>query len=998
MIKFISFLVVLLVFLASFQAVGGASEKAQEPLPVYRLRVSFDLKNHILDGVCVITMPQGAKAAVSAQGLKVVSASLNGEQLKKPMAGGGLGLAGGDVLRIEYEATFGAGQETMNPENVGIVTGGVVSERGISLTGNWYPAIDSLAYYDLSATVPKDFTAISEADEISFKDAASAREYSFKFPHPVHGIDFVAAVYREAKDTVDGIDIYTYFFPEDANLSASYMEHAKKYFRMYDELLVHYPYKRFSVVENILQTGYSMPTFTLLGQEVVRLPFIVDTSLGHEITHQWFGNYVYADFKTGNWLEAITTYLSDYLYAEQKGEGWKYRKKILTDYRSYVTPDKDFPLRKFTERTDFASMAIGYGKGAMVFHMLEDTVGKDTFYRSIRRLITQNEFRDASWVDIQRSFEQESGLSLGWFFSQWLDRKGIPSVRVEDPMVRVLKGTPTVSMQLIQDDEPYKLALPVKIATAHGETEERLQAEKAKQYFDIRSDESPLELVVDGDYDVMRKLTRAELPPTISRLLGAEKKFIVFAEKDEAKYADLISVLRAEGFTPRDVKNLKDEDIQSSSLLILGFDSPVLERLFAGVGTPQPGFELVVRNNPLDLSRVVAYANADSREEAALAAPKISHYGRYSMLRFEKGRNVDKETAETDRGMIFNLKEPVEGVVPKNSMGLDRIIDDISQEPMIFIGERHTSYEDHKVELAVIMSLRRKGRKFAVGMEMFQRPFQKWINEYLSGEIGEKEFLKKTEYFKRWRYDYNLYREILEYAKARGIPVVALNLDAGIIRKVAMGGLDALSPEQKKEIPADMNMADETYRKRLEEIFKDHPAGPDFENFYQSQILWDETMAHSIEGFLKENPDYQMVVLAGAEHIMYGSGIPNRAYRLTGRKFVTLINGEFDEGVGNYVLFPKEMKAPFTAKLGVMIDEKDGRLLVKDLVPDGAALKAGMEKGDVITTVNGAKVKDISDIKIALLDVTADQTVKVTALRKKFLFFGEKEMEFDLSF
>ena len=43
-----------------------------------------------------------------------------------------------------------------------------------------------------------------------------------------------------------------------------------------------YPYKRFAVVENFLSTGYSLPTFTLLGQEVVKLPFIVETSLGHE--------------------------------------------------------------------------------------------------------------------------------------------------------------------------------------------------------------------------------------------------------------------------------------------------------------------------------------------------------------------------------------------------------------------------------------------------------------------------------------------------------------------------------------------------------------------------------------------------------------------------------------------------------------------------------------------------------------------------------------------
>ena len=905
----------------------------------------------------------------------------------------------GGVLEISYEATFRGGQGGgPNLENVGVVSGGIINEKAISLTGNWYPAISSLAYYDLTATVPSDFTAISEADEISFKETSAGRVYSFNFPHPVHGIDLVAGRYEVARDTVDGIDIYTYFFPEDAGLSASYLEHAKQYFRMYDKLLVHYPYKRFSVVENILETGYSMPTFTLLGQEVVRLPFIVDTSLGHEITHQWFGNYVYADFNAGNWLEAITTYLADHLYAQQKGEGWKYRKKILEDYQNYVTPANEFPLRKFVERTDRASMAIGYGKGAMVFHMLEDMVGTETFYKSIRRLIEQNEFRDASWDDIERAFEQESGMSLGWFFSQWLDRKGIPSFRVKDPMARVLKGNPVVSLELLQNGDPYKFGLPVKIVTGRGEVKKRLEIEKKRRYFDVEIDKDPRELKVDPDYDVMRRLSKGEMPPVISGLLGAKKKIIAYMGKNKGKYADLISMFKAAGFKPIDVKDLKDSDIQSSSLLVLGFDSPVVKRLFADAGKPKPGFELVVRHNPLSPSKVVAYANADSKEEADLAAPKIFHYGNYSTLRFEEGRNVEKKTAETARGIVFGLAESVEGIEPRSALELDAIIDRIKDTPLIFIGERHPEYEDHKVELKVIMGLHRLGRKFAIGMEMFQRPFQKWIDEYLNGKIGEREFVKKTEYFKRWRYDYNLYREIIEYAKAKGIPVIALNLDVSIIKKVARGGLDALSEEERKDIPSDMNMADGAYRKRLEEIFREHPAGADFRNFYQAQILWDETMAHSIERFLEKKPDYQMVVLAGAEHIMYGSGIPNRAYRLTGRKFVTLINGEFDEGVGDYVLFPPEKKAPFTAKLGVMVDDSSGTVVVKSLLSGGPALKAGMKKGDVITSVDGWKVQEISDIPIGLLDVEPGETVKVTALRKGFLFFGKKKMEFDLSY
>ena len=188
-------------------------------------------------------------------------------------------------------------------------------------------------------------------------------------------------------------------------LDVDYTEHAKKYLKLYRQLLSPYPYKRFSIVESPLPVGHSMPTFTLLGQDVVRLPFIPETSLGHEIAQQLFGNYVYAAEGKGNWTEGITTFFSDALYEEMKGRGGEHRKKALLDYRSYVSPTNDFPLRDFSMKTDRASMAIGYGKGMMLFHMLKKLVGDSKFQDSIRTFLSEYKFREAAWDDIRKIFE-----------------------------------------------------------------------------------------------------------------------------------------------------------------------------------------------------------------------------------------------------------------------------------------------------------------------------------------------------------------------------------------------------------------------------------------------------------------------------------------------------------------------------------------------------------------------------------------------------------------
>ena len=238
------------------------------------------------------------------------------------------------IVEIRYEGVFRDNNRDNN---------NVIGEKGISLTGLWYPQIEGLFKYRLKATLPEGYEAVSEAEGIIKNTKNGSAEFIFEFPHPIDGISLVAAKrYKIIKDSFNDIEILAYFFHEDIELAKKYIEYTKKYLKLYEGIIGKYPYKRFSVVENFLPTGYSMPTYTLLGQDVVRLPFIVETSLGHEILHQWFGNLVYIDYEKGNWAEGITTYLADHLYEEQKGKGWEYRKQALIDYASYVNKKMNF--------------------------------------------------------------------------------------------------------------------------------------------------------------------------------------------------------------------------------------------------------------------------------------------------------------------------------------------------------------------------------------------------------------------------------------------------------------------------------------------------------------------------------------------------------------------------------------------------------------------------------------------------------------------------------
>ncbi len=990
----------IMVMVSFFGMAGFAGQKAmaqgteEKTYPKYSLAVSFDLKKNLLNGYAKIDL--AGPARVSIGGLKVLSMSLNGNPLDEKPSNGWIEIKDKGLLEIRYEMVSGGRYESDPEKTPAVVSGSVISEKGISLTGNWYPSVDGLAFYDLSAVVPPDFSAISEADDIASVNTPGGKQYKFSFPHPLGGVDFVAGPYVVTKDSVGKVDIYTYFFPKDQGLAKKYIAYTKKYLVMFDKLLAPYPYRRFSVVENLLQTGLSMPTFTLIGGEVLRLPFIVKTSLGHEIGHQWWGNYVYADFSKGNWLEALNSWMTDYRFAKMRGKGLEYRKRMLAGYQSYVNPKNDFPLRKFYERTSPASEAIGYGKGMMLFHMLKGIVGREVFYKSLKAMIAQYKWKRATWGDIEAVFEHQYGKNLGWFFSQWLDRKGVPAFMVGNQEAPVLNGVPQVSFELAQEGLPYRLTLPVTAVMGTKEKTEDLQVNKPLHTFRVLSDKKtgegrPSSLVIDGNYDVMRRLMPDEFAPSIARLLGSQKRILVYSAQDKDKYSSLIDAFAGEGFTVKEEKDLKESGMEDSSFLVLGFDSPVVKRLFGRMESPAKGLVFTVRENPLNPENVVAMAQADSKSEVDQDAYKISHYGQYQTLMFEDGRNVEKKTAAGKDGMIFKLSSPVPAIQTSSTLRLDNVIKTASSEPVIFVGERHANYEDHEVELDVIMALHGMGKKFAIGMEMFQIPYQKAIDDFIAKKIDEREFLKKTQYFTRWGFDYNYYRQILEYARAKDIPVVALNIQKEITDKVAKGGLDALSPEELKEIPATMDMSNAKYRKELREIYAVHPQGINFDNFYQAQILWDESMARSVADFLKGKPGYQMVVLAGAGHIMNGYGIPDRFARRSGKKYVTLINGtySFDPDIADYVLFPEPQAPPASGKLGVLLEKKGKTAEIAGFTPGSPAHEAGLAKGDRIVSIDDYKVESVADARIALFDKLPGQTVTVKVIRKRFLFGSE---------
>lgn len=314
---------------------------------------------------------------------------------------------------------------------------------------------------------------------------------------------------------------------------------------------------------------------------------------------------------------------------------------------------------------------------------------------------------------------------------------------------------------------------------------------------------------------------------------------------------------------------------------------------------------------------------------------------------------------------------------------LQAIIPRLAEKRVVFIGETHDRYEDHLAQLEIIRALHARHPDLVLGVEYFQAPFQQALDAYVAGQSSEKQLLRQTEYFERWRFDYRLYRPIMQYARAQGIVVIALNIPTEISQKVARSGIDSLSGSEKTHLPTEIDRSDTAYRERLRIVFDAHrqrAAAPgSFDYFVEAQLLWDEAMAETAATYLQRHPRKPMVILAGNGHLLYGSGIPRRLLRRIAVDSAIVINanGIDDPAMADFLLLPPNASLPPAGLLGVFVRQQAQELIIDDLTADGPAMRAGLKKDDVLLTVDGEQVSTLADVKLALLDKLAGERVNV---------------------
>ncbi len=375
----------------------------------------------------------------------------------------------------------------------------------------------------------------------------------------------------------------------------------------------------------------------------------------------------------------------------------------------------------------------------------------------------------------------------------------------------------------------------------------------------------------------------------------------------------------------------------------------------------------------------------------------------------------DRHSRKTEQATLKQEDRVITALDLQAVKGLEAIVPKLATYRAVLIGENHTAYGDHLNQVAVIKRLHQQWKGMAIGLEFVQQPFQKTLDEYVACQLSEFDMLQQTQWYKRWKYDFRLYRPIFEFAREQKIPLIALNIPTELTKRISKVGLDGLTPQQRQQLPKTIDKSNKAYAKHLKSVFSLHAhaghahsakkqtdqpsnksnkpvakpsANTRFDRFYEAQLAWDEGMAATAAAYLLKHPMDKMVILAGGGHMINRHGIPARLERRIRSKVAVVLNNVGEQPTasnGDFLLLSSAAKLPKAGLLGILMRKENTGVVISTVIPNSAAKKAGLKADDILLSIADTKVEEMGDVKLLLLDAepTEEKTVSILRGNKK---------------
>jgi uncharacterized iron-regulated protein len=248
----------------------------------------------------------------------------------------------------------------------------------------------------------------------------------------------------------------------------------------------------------------------------------------------------------------------------------------------------------------------------------------------------------------------------------------------------------------------------------------------------------------------------------------------------------------------------------------------------------------------------------------------------------------------------------------------ESMLADLTRADAVFVGEQHDDPNTHRLELAIVEGLVRRGVTVIVALEMFERDVQTALSRHVAGTMPEEDFLKASRPWPRYATDY---RPLVQFAKARGLPVIASNVPRRIAADVGKTGLGVIDGLGADRALAARDMECPTsgdYYDRFKEAMGSHAGSGS--NFYFAQCVKDETMGESVADAFRDAAGRTTIVhVNGAFHSDFNGGAAASARRrMPGRRIAVVsvipvddldaLQADDDLGRADYLIYTLRKK------------------------------------------------------------------------------------------
>lgn len=368
------------------------------------------------------------------------------------------------LITVHYGGLMGK-----EPPRSGFSWGGVYSTKRIlysigvgffahyvGTTQHWLPCYDhpsDKAKLTTRIKVQNGLTAVSNGSLKSIDTLNDGKRFVWSSTMPMATYLMTFAVDSFQKHVIGSPTNTIYAIRQDSIPTAISFSQLPRMIAAMEKRFGPYPFESVGYV--LTPTG-SMEHQTMISidENIVRKRDSTNSTILHELSHQWFGDKVTPLNYGYSWLsESFATYCES-LWAEELRGQTGYIQDIASKISEYfgtaVPREGVLPLEFFPRLSPSSNFPRTiYVKGAAVLGMLRHQLGDSVFFTAMRTYLERHRYGNATTEDLKQACEDASGKNLGWFFEQWVKRKGWPRIQL-DTVSSIVNGIRTLRVNITQ--------------------------------------------------------------------------------------------------------------------------------------------------------------------------------------------------------------------------------------------------------------------------------------------------------------------------------------------------------------------------------------------------------------------------------------------------------------------------------------------------------------------------------------------------------------------